>query len=341
MNDIIDFLKKALFVGLIVAAWRRLKPPKAFSWQTLVFLSLFSWLMSLLAVTAYVKDTLSAMGWLFLTLGVGWALSDWKFSLLGVTFYPGPWITGALLCMFLVEGWSDLPNSTAYILWPTLSAIIASLPKFIKSGPALTFPNAAGRQQIVLLLLANMIISCWFGFHFLVRDWLRQFPSVAASDFRESAFVVKLTSPFNPQEVSSRGVPILETAAANMTQQLENRPWSATERWLLNIDREVAAIEAEVKRGLAPVAENALWSLRGQVPPSRQGYTVVLQAIWNGPSEQTVGYYLQKTCLVTQGARATNSPTTAATEVTCGPTSEPIPLAVTPSQTAPPPNSQI
>jgi hypothetical protein len=331
VNDITNFLKQVLFVSLFVGIWQRLKPPQPFSWQTLIFLSLFSWLMSVLAVLEYVKDALSAMGWLFLTFGVGWALSGWKFNILGVTFYPGPWITGALLCVFLVEGWSDLPNSTAYILWPTLSALIASLPKFVKPGPVPTTPDVAGQQQIVLLVLSNMIISCWFGFHFLLRDWLREYPSIQTSDFSRSAFVVRLGSPSRDQ---SRGVPILQAAGDRLTQALEGRVWSETERWLLNINQEIAAIEAEVRNNLAPVEENALWSLRGQVPPTRTlGYTVVLQALWQGPSSDPNGYYLEKTCLLTQAPRApgsTNASPQALTQVRCGPVSSPYPNAPAP-----------
>jgi Family of unknown function (DUF5357) len=325
--------------------WNQLKPPKFWCWQTLVALSIFSWITSVIAETDYVKDALAAMGWLFLTLGVGWGLGDKKFKipLLDITFYPGPWVSGALSCLFITEGF-DLPRSVGFMLWPVISAVIASASRFVKPGPAYKQPDAADRQQIVLWILANSVISCWFGFHFLLQDWLRDFPSITADNYQRSAFVVKLgalQSDDDPANTifQSRGEPILEAAAANMTTQLESRAWGDVERWLLNVNNEMQAIETEVKKGLAPAQENQFWSLKAQVPPtnSESEYTVLLQAVWQGPSSYPGGYYLEKPCQVTREITTVpiGSPTanTSSTQVSCDlstslfpnqPTSQPI-----------------
>lgn len=326
INNLIGLLKDLLLINFVRWVWNQIKPKSAFAWQTLILLSLFSWLMSLLTPTTFVKEALSSMGWLFLTLGVGWALSDKKIPIafLDITLYPGPWVSGALTCIFLREGWK-IPSSTAYILWPTISAIIASLSKFLKPGPTLAVPSRAGRQQIVLLLLSNAIVSCWFGFHFLIQDWLRQFPSVGNEDFSRSTFVNKMGSRSNQ---SSRGAAILDAAASQIATDLQSRPWAEVERWLLNINAGIAAIESQVKSGLADAEENQMWSLKGQVPPGLPQYTVVLQAVWQGPSAFANGYYLQKSCLVTRLPSLT-----AGAQVQCEPAIGPFPSPTSPAGT--------
>jgi hypothetical protein len=327
VNDLLKLLRDIFLVSLFLKLWKQLQPPTAFAWQTLILLSLFSWLMSVLAPTLYVREALSSMGWLFLTLGVGWGLSGKTFSIpfLSLTLYPGPWVSGALTCIFLREGWG-IPSSAAYVLWPTISAAIASVSKFLKPGPVLAIPNTAARQQIVFWLLSNMIISCWFGFHFLVQDWIRQYPSLLNENYSLSNFVVKVGA---QRPTASRGVAILEAAASQLTTDLESRPWAEVERWLLNINSEMAAIETQVKAGLADAEENSLWSLRGQIPPNLPRYTVVLQAIWQGPSAFQGGYYLQRSCLITQTnriPRSVTAPTRFGAQVRCEAVSEPLPI---------------
>ncbi|NJL22103.1 MAG: DUF5357 domain-containing protein [Leptolyngbyaceae cyanobacterium SM1_3_5] len=79
MSSLFTLLRDLFFINLIVNIWQRAKPPKTFSWQTLLYLSIFSAVMSFLARTDYVKDALAALGWLFLTLSVAWALGGRKF----------------------------------------------------------------------------------------------------------------------------------------------------------------------------------------------------------------------------------------------------------------------
>jgi hypothetical protein len=332
MDVLLKLLKDILLIEFLTNLWKQLKPAKAFSWQTLIGLSLFSWLMSLLTRTAYVQDALATMGWLFLTLGVGWALGGQRFKipLLNLTLQPGPWITGALTCVFLKGGLDYLPTSTAYILWPIISALIASMTKFLKPGPVLTTPTAAGRQQIVLLLLVNAIISCWFGFHFFLQDWLRDYPSILADDFSASTFVTKVGFGFKE---TSRGTVILNAAASALNEELSGRTWSEVERSLLNVNSEILKIEAQVKENLADATENQFWSLRAQIPPGAPEYTVVLQAIWQGPSAFPRGYYMQKSCLVSRVANQAPTATApgALAQVRCGDDGPPVPIAPAPN----------
>lgn len=309
--------------------WEQFKPPRSFSWQTLIFLSLFSWGMSLLnsvlSDTEFVQDFLATMGWIFLTLGVGWALADFKIEFLGLKIYPGPWITGALTCTFLFDGVREEFPALPFVSWPIISAAIAAVPKFLKRGPEFKVPDAKGRQDLVILFLVSIILSCWFSFHFLLQDWLRAYPSILADRFDRSAFVINTAT---PRVNDSRGVLILNLAEAIMIDEIEGRSLADAELWLFNVDARVADIERQILGRISSLEENVLWSLEGSVSGNAPAYTLDLQAIWQGPSSQPGGYFLQKSCSITQEVvqnRSAASPPTVS-QVSCQPISNLIPL---------------
>jgi hypothetical protein len=309
--------------------WSQFKPPRSFSWQTLIFLSLYSWGMSLLnsvlTDTEFVKDFLATMGWIFLTLGVGWALADFKVEFLGLKIYPGPWITGALTCTFLFEGVREEYPALPFVSWPLISAAIAAVPKFLKRGPEFKVPDAKGRQELVILFLVSIILSCWFSFHFLLQDWLGDYPSILADRFDRSAFVINTAS---PRVSDSRGVLILNLAEAIVVDELEGRSLAETELWLFNVQSRVADIENQILERISSLEENALWNLEGSVSGNAPAYMLNLQAIWQGPSSQAGGYFLQKSCAITQEF-VQNRPAASApsvSQVNCQPISDLIPL---------------
>jgi len=281
------------------ALWDQLKPPQAFSWQTLVWLSVFAWLLSFLTVTEVVEEILSWLGWLFLTFGVGWATWDTRINFFGWMVRPGPWLAGALACtlLFWREGADPLP--LAVTLWPIVSATIAIVPRFF---PRLTFtlPDPAARQDILVLLLMSLLLSCWFRFHFLVQDWLADYPSVLADDFSNSGFVVTVSDAL--PENDSRGKLLLENVATEVEQQLEGIPWSETERWLFERDERIVGVQQQVVSTVQTRTEDSLWNLQALVPPQtrQDAYTLLLRARWLGPSSRPGGYLLEMSCEVRQ-----------------------------------------
>lgn len=329
MSSLFALLRDLFFINLIVNIWQRARPPKTFSWQTLLYLSLFSGVMSALSRTEYVRDALAAMGWLFLTLGTAWALGGRKFRVpfFDIDLQPGPWVSGALNSIFIAASFPDLPDSVPWVLWPLISSFIASLSSFLKPGPALTLPKPSTRQNLAIVILANAILSSWIAFHFTVQDWLRQYPSLANGDVSRSTFVNEFGLPgAQRRRQVSRGVAILNSAGDRLTDRLDGRAWAETERFLLNLDGEMAQIQQQVQAGLEEANENSLWQLRAQVPPGTQ-YTVLMQALWQGPSSFRNGFYLTRACNVTRVASLFNRqlpPGTIATQVRCGAISDPI-----------------
>lgn len=288
---------------------KRMQPPHWASWQTLIFLSIFSAVIAALTSQAppqIAERIISSLGWVFLILGTWWFVyePDVKQKLKLYELFIGPWIVGALICIYLFGTWEGraIPAPTAFISWPPISAIVWSIPKFIQSdpktkSPVYTTPTPANRQNIILVLLANVLISCWFQLYFVVQNWLAEYPSFRAQGFAQSAFVREL-QPSEKQLGFSRGVDLLEAAEKSLKPQLEGKPWAEVERWLSDLAQEFPTVRDEAFAQLPRIAENQLWNLNARI--ASEAYDLDLLAIWQGPSARNQAYYLMKTCRVSQ-----------------------------------------
>ncbi|MFM7447810.1 MAG: DUF5357 family protein [Leptolyngbyaceae cyanobacterium] len=314
------------------------------SWKTLLWMCIYSWLMALLTnQTNWVHQLIASCGWVFLIAGLHWAMHDQPFkdSLTLNKMFIGPWITGALICYFLFGG-VDAYAAPGLIFWPPLSALIDAIPKFIggtNDGPVYKQPKPGVMQDVVILCLINFLISCWFAFHFLIQAWLTAYPDIRSQDLNRSPFVVVISDNNRP---TTRGVLILDQAAALLQADLNGRPWSEVERWLLptELPANIDTLEQQVLNRIATAEENTLWQLNGRVLPPAE-YDLQLQAIWTGPSQQFGGYFLTKTCQIRKVTTGTSqwvtqpiytsgnqvSPsTTAVATVNCGPAIGPTPV---------------
>ena len=281
-----------------------LLPPKAFSWQTLILLSIFSCVMAALA-SDLIRDLLATCGWIFLIFGVGWFTTENPIKVGELSL--GPWITGILVSIFLFGEWLEEAPSLLFVSWPLISAAIASLGEFIQAGPRFRNPTPAGRQRLVILFLSNLIISCWFQLYFVIQGWLEIYPSLLANDFNQSNFVVRLGVQTSEPPT---GVLILNQAEALLRADLEPLSWPEVERWLLNLKQQPTEFQNAVMQQLPPSEENSLWQLRAQILPDQPDYTLQLLALWQGPSSDLSAHYLTKTCRITQGEVPAASPPT-------------------------------
>ncbi len=303
--------------------WKQFKPPRAFSWQTLILISIFTWCVSVVVETELVRDVLARLGWIFLMLGVGWGMSGARINVLGLVIYPGPWITGALACVALFAGWNVDLTQVALVSWPLISFMVAAIPRFF---PKLVFsvPDPATRQQLLIQFLLSCMFSAWFQFHFVIQNWFREYPSLLADNLNRGSFVVRLD-----QQGSDlpRGVVLLNLAEPLLQKELQALPWAEVERWLLERETRVAALQQQVLQQTPRVQEDALWKFLGDVPAGLPEYTLKLRAVWLGPSSNLGGYFLEKSCLITQATNATLANPAipnAAVQVTCQPVGDKI-----------------
>ncbi|HEY9668909.1 MAG TPA: DUF5357 family protein [Coleofasciculaceae cyanobacterium] len=302
---------------LNIYTWLRTKVslPSAFSWETLIVLALFSYYMSILA-SSWVKELLVNFGWIFLILGVFWGTTASNQLRIGykTPAQPGfplsPWITGALVSIYifgvLLDNETGEISREILVYWPVISGIIALIPDYVGDELKLKFPPPEKRLQEVLLLSSQVLISCWFQFHFVVQDYVAQYPSLIVDDFRKSAFVVKWDAPlYSPLP---RGAAILDAMTNDLRNQLDTRSWSVLERLLLQDERQrlIETTAAQAKQRLSPVQEDELWVITSNVSSRGSGYNLDLQAMWQGPRSNDQPYTVTKSCQITQINRGFN-----------------------------------
>jgi hypothetical protein len=300
-----------------------IKPPSAFSWQTLMLLSVFSFYMSVLSTPGFVKEILIDFGWVFLIFGVYWATYTAKFLRIGYNekekkdgFTLSPWIVAALVSIFI---FGILPDQILYgyirrgisadalIYWPVISAVIYSLPDFLKGkeegGVTLKKPTLQQRQNLVVLFGTQLLLSSWFQFNFLLQDWVVQYPSMLADDFGKSAFVVKRTID-NDLAPPTRGIDILEKMEGKLKNTLDRKTWPQIERLLLPEERNkwIKSLEAQTKKEFPPNPEENLWTVTHKISSQKSGtgYNLDLKASWQGPRSEVKNNFLTKTCQISQ-----------------------------------------
>ena len=298
---ILDWLKRTL-----VELKTLLLPPRYFSWLTVIYMSLFSWLMSLLArlvgTLPFTVALLATLSWILLAIGVGWALEAAKVRPFGLPI--APWVSGAIVCMFLFGSWGGRWLQPALVAWPLVSFAVVALPALVSWNLEPKIPPPAVRQQLVLLFCLSLLFSSWFQFYFRIQSWVRAYPSLVADSVENSAFVYRLPG----QTVAlPAGVNHLAIAEDILRREVHDKPWPTVERWLLNLDGQRQNLQRQVhaQMGNNPSLEDSLWRLDFQPLSSGEGYLIKLWAIWSGPAATESGYYLEKSCLLMPTHRVT------------------------------------
>ncbi len=307
----IDVLKDAIdkMRGLIT-------PPRYLSWQTLLLLSLFSWGMATLAESTEATSTtvsiLSTGSWLFLTIAIWWGLATNPVKIGVVSI--SPWITAAVMCVFVFRPWTPERLQLAMALWPVIATVLVAIPKFCDWKLDLSIPPPPVRQELIVLLLINLLFSSWIMFHFRIQHWFNDYPSLVVENLDSSAFVYRIGDDTNG---SSQAETLLTSAADNLVKQLDDTPWPRVERWLLNLDNSINSVADNIV--LNAISESVFWSLDAPRPKSvSNGYQIKLRANWLGPTAEQNGYYVEKVCTIlprTLKKRTGDEPTQTSTPV--------------------------
>lgn len=304
-------------------------PDRYFAWQTLLLLSLFSLVVATAleslssADDPFQVELLSTLSWIFLVSAIWWALAENPVVVGG--FSISPWITGAVLCLFLFEPWSGNDRLRWSISsWPLISTTIKALPYFVNWELEFQLPASRDRSQLVLVLLINLLLTSWILFYFRVQDWVTNYPSLLVSDLDTSAFVTDFNSDRNQQ---SQGVPLLESTADAIARELNGQPWYQTERWLYTRQARLEAISQRTANAFSAPTEKVFWQIEvPELKRSGEGYLLRLQARWLGPVSRDQSFFLEKACkiLPKDSARPAPAeadqppPTSQTTTVDCG-----------------------
>ncbi|MEQ8466893.1 DUF5357 family protein [Coleofasciculus sp. E1-EBD-02] len=319
LNNILNWAN-----NLLRTIFEIFNPDTAFSWQTLIGLSVFSWAMSFLATNIF-TIILASFSWWFLILGVYWATTSNKDISIGKILLS-PWITGALVTIYIfgiVTG--ELP-AYALVVWPLISAVIAALPTCLGENFKPKIPDRDKRQPLVWLFTSQLILSSWFQFYFLVQDWLVQYPTIASDTFEKSAFVVRLSTDESRQRLP-RGTTILDLIASRLEEQLNNKDWSDVEQILLLREREqlieqIEQIATQVRQEInsPDIKEDNLWQVElGEISLRESGYNLELKAFWEGPRSQIQPNLLTKSCQIISVNRQTDIGISLVSQIECDP----------------------
>ncbi|MDZ8185715.1 MAG: septal junction protein FraD [Nostoc sp. ChiSLP02] len=299
--------------GLYAGIRKLLIPPRAYSWQTFIYLSIYSWILSYFAI-GYIKDIIAFFGWLFLISGTAWYTTQDPLRVPG-TFMPvGAVITGFLVSVFAFGSQRDAVTPTTIVFWPTISALITAIPEFIEGNDTdakAQIPKPEDRQKIIILVASSMLLSCWIQFYFVVDNWLQEYPSMLqyptlkADKFKTSTFVV-ITE--ESSKVPRNGVLVLDKLQPRVEDQINETPWSEVEKWLIEAKQRVGSLGREIiEKNLKKYEEKELWRVEPRVSNTKSGYVLDLLNIWIGPSYNPRGYYLKKSCRI-EPVAATKSP---------------------------------
>jgi hypothetical protein len=317
-----------------------LVPKQAYSWQTLIYLSLFSWFMSSLAI-GLTRDLIAFCGWVFLIAGTSWYTTDKPILIPGTNLPVGALITGFLVSAFAVRS-ENVFTPRTLVLWPTIAAIITAIPEFFE-GSGIDYkrqlPKLEIRQRIIVLLAACMIISCWLQLYFTIDKWARQYPSILVDDFSKSTLVlptepmIRTTEPTAKKtkptvRVPKAGVLILNRLQLIVERELEGRPWDRqlnndidAEKWLVQAHERVPTIGKTIidkyaaeyeKKNLVKYEERLFWTTeaRAVTPKSKvDDYQLELFSVWKGPSSNPKKYFLRKTCKVSPISKTVDNDT--------------------------------
>jgi hypothetical protein len=292
---------------LILGVQKTFLPPKAFSWQTFIYLSLFSWIVSYFS-TGYIRDIIAFTGWIFLITGTAWYTTDDPLRVPG-TFMPvGALITGFLVSVFAFGQQVNAVTPRTIVFWPTISAIITAIPEFFAgTGTATkaTIPKLEVRQKVIVLIAWSMLISCWIQFYFVVDKWLKEYPTVSVDNFQRSTFVIRVgLKPEKPPIGDS----ILNKIQPLIEEEIVSRPWSEVERWLLEANKEIGNLGNRIiDKNFVKYREQRFWSVEPRVVNINSGYRLDILSIWKGPSANRRGFYVQKSCRI-QPITSSNQP---------------------------------
>jgi hypothetical protein len=282
-------------------------PDRAYSWQTLIYMSLFSWLMSSLA-NGPIQDIIAFFGWVFLIAGTSWYTTDKPLYIPGTIMPVGAVITGGIVSVFAFQQDEELITRTI-IFWPTISALITAVPEFFEgSGTDVKtqLPKLEDRESVIVLIGSCMLLSCWLNLYGVTDSWLNEYPSAKYPVYRDEASrqndLLTVMEPEN--KIPQNGVVILNKLQSAVETTLDGKSWSEVELWLKNANRRVSQLgERIIEINLAKFEEKEFWEAEANVEnivpkDINSGYRLNLYSVWEGPSASDNGYYLKKTCQI-------------------------------------------
>ncbi|NRB07855.1 MAG: DUF5357 domain-containing protein [Richelia sp.] len=298
MEIIQDFFKTTFtFIKDILGGVQNLLLTKdVYSWQTLIYLSIFSWLMSYWAQGIVIKNIIAFGGWVFLISGTAWYTTDKPVLIPGTAMPLGALITGGLVSVFAFGNEQNEFNPVSFILWPTMSALITAIPEFFQgtgTNVSTQIPKLEARQKIIVLIASSMLVSCWLQVYFSVNNWVQEYPSLLKDNLNNSVLVNNFFTAENyvTNKPPRNGDIILNKLVPIIIERVDGQPWSQIERFLKNTkttNSEVGKLGRNIINKELSYREKDFWQMAARVKSidskNPDIYNLDLLSIWKGPT---------------------------------------------------------
>ncbi len=141
-------------------------PPRFVHWKTLLLISVVIWTLSFIAIDEEGRDTFAALGWLLLTISIGWRTTQPPF-ILG-RFPLSPWIVATLISLLIYQRSYQTDPTLAFKAWPVLAAVLIILIERIKHQNPEKSPPLIGRKTLVMIILIHCLIAAWMEIYVII-----------------------------------------------------------------------------------------------------------------------------------------------------------------------------
>ncbi|MEZ2237130.1 DUF5357 family protein [Microcoleus sp.] len=273
---------------------KQILPPKVVHWKTPLLISI---LLALLSVAAFTdgptRTTIADLSWLSFIISMGLLTSQPPFVIYGVSI--SPWVTSVLVGLWLLVRLPPDSRPIAWIAGPLIAVVVLAAIEIWNSESKWDKIKSLIQPEFLILTLIHVMISCWFGFHFLIQGWLQDYPSVLSQNLKESHYLVTFQGPTINR---SRGVIILNEMEKYLKNQAATKPWAQIEQMLIDIDNERFFLKNEALKKLQIVPEDGSWDVKTSIVQGESRYQLEMQATWLGLVFRPEIYSFTQSCEV-------------------------------------------
>lgn len=170
-------------------------PPRFAHWKTLLLFSIVIWVLSFFILDE-TREVIAAVGWILITISLGWATSLPPFVL--GSFPLSPWVIATFLCLLIYQITDDTNPTLAFKVWPLIAAVFLAVVEWFKTRDPENSPPILSRQILVIIILIHFLLSCWIEIYILVYQQMENNPEFNPEITRpRSAFL--RPAPFLPK----------------------------------------------------------------------------------------------------------------------------------------------
>lgn len=186
----LKFLQVAKILKIIQLV---LTPPRLFHWLSFVLFSLMLGSLGLINSLFKPADSLNRLLFnaaiICLMIAISWRTNQPPFR--WEKFSISPLLSTIFISIFLYKNLPNKLQNTAIIFIPILYLCLTLVYEIFNNKGKINQDNLV-KPTFFIYLLSTLLFSCWLAMHFLINDWLEEYPSFRQLNMDNSNFVIKL-----------------------------------------------------------------------------------------------------------------------------------------------------